>query len=85
MPKLSEYSDRLDDCAVEYTLHESKSGSWHAELRITTAGEDAIEVANNIAKAMRQVARERPDHNVKCVCVLCTEWKMHNAKERLDG
>ena len=83
MPKLGAYDELEEGCNVSYELYETKGGTWRAKLVIDTDGEDAIEVANNIAKAMRVISKTSPDHAKQCECLLCTEWKLHNAKDRL--
>lgn len=84
MPKLSNYEDTVQDAEVEYELWEDNNGEWQARLKLSATGEDAVDVANKIAQAMRIVYKERPDHSKRCVCLLCTEWKVHNTKERLE-
>ena len=83
MPKLANFEDTIENAEVDFDLYETKSGTWCATMKISARGDDAIEVANIIAKAMRNVSRTPPDHNRQCVCLLCSEWKLENSKERL--
>jgi len=85
MPKLAAYDDLLADAQVTYELWEDAHGEWQATMKLSASGEDAIDVANKIARAMRLVAREKPDHARQCKCALCTEWKVENSKERLGA
>jgi hypothetical protein len=87
MPKLGNYNERIgkqgEYTQANYELWEGADGAWHGTFTLKAEGEDAIQVAHRIACALREVARTRPDHASRCECILCTEWKLHNTKERL--
>jgi hypothetical protein len=83
MPRLAAFEDTIEDAEVEYDLYEDRNGEWRATMKVSARGEDMIDVANVIAKALRNISTTSPEHNTKCVCLLCSEWKLHNSKERL--
>ncbi|GAG31016.1 unnamed protein product [marine sediment metagenome] len=89
MPKLcnfrQEYGSGSDRTKVAYELWEDTHGKWQGKLTMTVpAAEDAIDVAASISRAIRGLVSEAPGHAQGCDCLLCTEWRLHNAIQRLD-
>lgn len=85
MPKLGNFNKQYGKTRAKYEVWEDGHGKWHSTLKFTTHGEDALECANDMAAALRDISREPPEHSNKCECLLCTEWKIHNAEERLEN
>ena len=87
MPKLSNFSKRYgkgeagDHAANQ--VWEDSDGLWHGSMKFVTSGEDSLQCAHQMANAMRDMAKEEPDHSKQCECILCSEWKIHDAQRRL--
>ena len=90
MPKLcnfkQQYGSGDNRTLAAYEVWEDEDGNWHATLNFKVRkAEDALDAANSIARALREIVHEPPDHADKCKCLLCNEWRIYDAARRLDG